>query len=366
MSIKIETTPVLSEGLKSTLIKVASKYYPDGGIKYYGTPEALRRSIQNKNPVYFTYYPTSEEHPPLALIVKGNQVVDVDYGTDFDIKPKLRAFIDAFDEAKKRVAEKQLAEKQAPVKKGIEVRNSFDRLRPQDLDNIRKVASMYYPSGSLDIREIDRGGHLVNVFDTGNPQYGTIKFYSHYSTLGALDVGLPNETDPKMIEHKKAFINAYDKFKLDAYNEAKQKIEPDTVLSVAPVKPQLPTIDISKFSGVGLPNSAYQFSSGNIRFELKGKPHQIVVKVAQTQETSTAYLKIVLNECWTGGRPYQHRFMGKTPTELIRKLETFLSVPAESLNILLDETYYEDLKKSSYAVNAKKTANFLAQCPIKK
>lgn len=135
--------------------------------------------------------------------------------------------------------------------------------------------------------------------------------------------------------------------------------------NTAPAKPKLPTLDITKFSGVALPKSAIRLTSSRAELQHKDKEYKLVVNNSYTQETGTDYLLITLAECWTGGRNYSHRLMGKSAVDLVRKLETFLSVPMGSLSILLKETYFEDLGKSSYDVNTQKTANFLAMCPIK-
>ena len=101
MSIKIDSKVVLSEKLEANLIALASKYHPDGVIKIR---EATRTGAFTAD-----YYPTPQEYAPLPIQVVGDEIVGIGKRFGEETDPKIKAFKDAFNEAKKRVAAKKQA-----------------------------------------------------------------------------------------------------------------------------------------------------------------------------------------------------------------------------------------------------------------
>jgi hypothetical protein len=90
--------------LKANLIALASKYYPSGVIEI--------GDIYTGNVRLCAYIPDDPEYGVLNMTVIGDSIATVGDMMKKDTNPKARAFIDAFNEAKKRVATKQ----QAPAK----------------------------------------------------------------------------------------------------------------------------------------------------------------------------------------------------------------------------------------------------------
>lgn len=105
-NIRFDREYLLSEKLKANLTKLASKYYPSGVIEIGGTYMGDMRLC--------SYIPDDPEYGVLNMTVIGDSIATVGDLMGKDTNPKARAFIDAFNEAKKRVATKQQAP--APAK----------------------------------------------------------------------------------------------------------------------------------------------------------------------------------------------------------------------------------------------------------
>lgn len=231
--------------------------------------------------------------------------------------------------------------------------------------NITALASKYCPEGELTVYKNGQA-----IYRPAPHTLSALEIKYSGEEITGVGQGYKSDTCPEL----EAFIVVFEKAKKRLADKQKASSPKNsTVLSVdsqatpAPKEPvKMPTLDISTFSGVRLPNSASEINYGSVRFKHKGKEHSIYVSYSHTQDTNTHYLSLQFGEGWTDGRYSLHRFMGKSAVDLVRKLEQFLSVSEGSLNILIDEQYFKDLGKSSYSVNALKTANFLAKCEIKK
>jgi len=105
-NIRFDREYLLSEKLKANLTKLASKYYPSGVIEIGGTYMGDMRLC--------AYIPDDPEYGVLNMTVIGDNIATVGDLMGKDTNPKARAFIDAYNEAKKRVATKQQAP--APTK----------------------------------------------------------------------------------------------------------------------------------------------------------------------------------------------------------------------------------------------------------
>lgn len=92
--------------LKANLIALVSKYYPSGVIEI--------GDIYTGNVRLCAYIPDDPEYGVLNMTVIGDSIATVGDVMKKDTNPKARAFIDAYNEAKKRVAAKQQAP--APTK----------------------------------------------------------------------------------------------------------------------------------------------------------------------------------------------------------------------------------------------------------
>lgn len=96
MGITVNCYKPLSEKLKANLIAIASKYYPTGTINVYILGIA-------------TYSPALRTLSPLEITYSGEEITGVGRGLPGITCPELDAFIEAFNEAKLRVATKQEA-----------------------------------------------------------------------------------------------------------------------------------------------------------------------------------------------------------------------------------------------------------------
>lgn len=92
--------------LKANLIALVSKYYPSGVIEI--------GDIYTGNARLCAYIPDDPDYGVLNMTVIGDSIATVGDVMKKDTNPKARAFIDAYNEAKKRVATKQQAP--APTK----------------------------------------------------------------------------------------------------------------------------------------------------------------------------------------------------------------------------------------------------------
>lgn len=417
MPIKIETKVVLSEKLKTSLTKLASKYYPEGDIVVHG-PTSTGLLLAN-------YHPTPQEYTTLTIQVIGGEIVRLGSRYDEDTDPKLIAFKNAFNEAKKRVTTTQPAGNKTSEANEENKMNKIRIERSQLITgklraDLIKLASKYYPSGVIEGGETYVGNLRLCVYIPDDPEYRAMNITIISGSISTVGDLMGKDTNPKA----RAFIDAFNKAKAKANTEAKKSaltphikvddfkgvsealktnlitaagkyypegnirifengevryypesnkypqvallysknnvvrvVSTDTLnkTSNAPrvqPKPQLPTIDLTKFSGVMTPKSAHHYATG--------RANNYTVELSITFDTDTSYLQVTLGD-------KKHRFMGKSDEEIVRKLEDFLVVSTGTLlQALCDAKKYENSNKFMYSIDAQKVANFLAQCPIKK
>lgn len=108
MNIIIESAQVLSEKLEANLIALASKYHPEGVIKI--TPD-----ITMTGAFTAVYTPAPQDYSPLVIRVAGGEIEGIGKRFGEETDPKIKAFKDAFNEAKKRAIAKQTQKPVAPV-----------------------------------------------------------------------------------------------------------------------------------------------------------------------------------------------------------------------------------------------------------